>query len=129
MPLSTEVAPLRLLGFPASSCSPVEQYAPITPSPACIEPPVQSKQVDMSQEALDCMVNAAKRTGSYAEWFDLVCSFDVILCEEGLLNQIIVGETACINRSSRWLNNREGKSKNPGLKGCATFEAGIFFEV
>lgn len=38
------------------------------------------------------MVNAAKRTGSYAEWFDLVCSFDVILCEEGLLNQIIVGE-------------------------------------
>lgn len=89
-PPSTEVAPLRLLGFPASS--PAEQYAPIPPSPARIETPVQPKQVDMSQEALDCMVNAAKRTGSYAEWFDLVCSFDVILCEEGLLNQIIVGE-------------------------------------
>lgn len=109
--------PLRLLGFPASinQAGGQAQYAgseqaayhqgQVNPQPNMqsnmqpmpvteqrISEPVPQKQVEMSQEQLTCMVNAAKVSGSYAEWQDRVCSFDCMLVDPDLINQVLAGE-------------------------------------
>ena len=98
--------PLRLPGFPASTnqsgaYAGSEQAAyhqgQVNPQPAPVTEqrivePVPQKQVEMSQEQLTCMVNAAKVSGSYAEWQDRVCSFDCMLVDPDLINQVLAGE-------------------------------------